>query len=58
MPGLGAVFAIIFSWAQRHVVHGDDSLKRAREVLKRCEELGTVLLNTVQESESNFQVAL
>lgn len=50
MPGLGSVFVIIFSWAQQHEC-GNDPLERAREVLGRCEGLGTVLLNTVDESE-------
>jgi FAD/FMN-containing dehydrogenase len=51
VPGFGAVFHLIFTWAEPWVDKANP-LADGWEWLHNCEALGTVLLNTVTESKS------
>lgn len=44
------MFAVLFAWAESGT-NGEARLTKAKECLKKCELLGTVLVNTVGESK-------
>lgn len=55
IPGIGPAFLVFFAWAER-APKGEDPLADGRELLQKCEGLGTVLLNTVAASKLDWTI--